>query len=243
MKNQFNALVFGAAIIGAAMILAYGVIHRNQTNGTLTVKGLGKKDFTSDLIYWEGTFSAQSANLEEGYSQLSSDRDKVLNYLVGKGLNKDQLVFSAVSTSKDTRNLYADNGRYLGEEFIGYNLEQRVEITSNQVDEVEKISREITELLNMGVQFYSQSPRYYFTQIEDLKVEMVSQATENARIRAEKMAEKSGAKLGSLKSAQMGIFQITGLYSNEEYSWGGVYNTTSKDKTASITMSLVYEVE
>jgi len=69
---------------------------------------------------------------------------------------------------------------------------------------------------------------------------MISKATENARIRAEKIAEFSGGKLGELDSARMGVFQITGQNSDENYSWGGTYNTTSKKKTASITMKLTY---
>jgi len=87
------------------------------------------------------------------------------------------------------------------------------------------------------------SPRYYYTKLEDLKIEMVSRATENALLRAKSISENSGAKLGELSLAQMGIFQITGQNSNEDYSWGGAYNTSSKEKTASITMKLTYLIK
>jgi hypothetical protein len=72
---------------------------------------------------------------------------------------------------------------------------------------------------------------------------MIQKATENARIRAEAIASNSGGALGGLRSANMGVFQITGQNSNEDYSWGGAFNTKDKNKTASITMRLVYEVE
>ena len=72
---------------------------------------------------------------------------------------------------------------------------------------------------------------------------MISQATEDARIRAEKIAENAGSNLGILKSARMGVFQITGQNSKEDYSWGGTFNTSSKEKTASITMRLQYQVK
>ena len=72
---------------------------------------------------------------------------------------------------------------------------------------------------------------------------MISKATEDARLRAEKIAEFSGGKLGELQSARMGIFQITAQNSAEDYSWGGTFNTTSKNKTASITMKLEYSVK
>ena len=72
---------------------------------------------------------------------------------------------------------------------------------------------------------------------------MISKATEDARLRAEKISEYSGGKLGELVSAKMGVFQITGQNSKEDYSWGGTFNTMSKNKTASITMKLVYKTE
>ena len=86
-------------------------------------------------------------------------------------------------------------------------------------------------------------PRYYYTRLADLKIEMISKATEDARIRAEKIADNSGGRLGELQSAKMGVFQITGQNSDETYSWGGAYNTSSKNKTASITMRLEYLVD
>ena len=70
---------------------------------------------------------------------------------------------------------------------------------------------------------------------------MISEATADAKERAEKIAENSGGELGDLLSADMGVFQIIGQNSNEEYSWGGTYNTSSKEKTASITMKLTYD--
>mgnify|MGYP002628296086 CR=1 FL=1 len=118
-----------------------------------------------------------------------------------------------------------------------------MQVDSEQVQEVEKTSREITELLNKGIQFYSQPPRYYYTKLADLKIEMISKATADAKLRAENIATNSGSDLGKLVSAKMGIFQITAQNSNEDYSWGGTFNTDSKLKTASITMKLTYKVD
>ena len=159
------------------------------------------------------------------------------------GINIEQLIYSAVSTNQKNKQIYSSDGNYIGDEFVGYELTQSVQIESENVDKIEKVSREITELLNKGVQFYSDSPRYYYTKLADLKIEMISKATEDARIRAEKISEFSGGKLGKLESAKMGVFQITGQNSKEDYSWGGTFNTSSREKTASITMKLVYKVE
>jgi hypothetical protein len=87
-------------------------------------------------------------------------------------------------------------------------------------------------------------PEYYYTQLAALKIEMISEATKDATLRAQKIAEESGCSLGVLKNGDMGVFQIVAPNSSEdEYSWGGSFNTSSKEKSASITMSLRFSVE
>ncbi|MCS5490839.1 SIMPL domain-containing protein [Algoriphagus limi] len=238
-----NAILFAIAIVLSSIIFGYAVINRNRPQGTVNVTGLGEKNFTSDLIVWEGNFSRSSANIQSAYANLEKDRAAVTQYLVSKGIPQEQLVFNAVTTNPTYEQNYSSDGRYMGQTFTGYQLDQSLVIESQEVEKVEKISREITELLNQGIAFYSQQPRYYYTELESLKLEMIAKATEDARIRAERIAENSGAKLGNLISANMGVFQITGQNSGEDYSWGGAFNTSSKNKTASITMKLVFEVD
>ena len=217
-----------------SFFLGKAVKDRNKVEGQIQVTGLGKADFSSDLIVWEGSFGATNPDIKQAYLTLENNRALINKYLSKKGINTKELVYSAVSTGRKNKQIYSDNGNYIGDQFVAYEL--------TQVDKIEKISREITELLNQGVQFYSESPRYYYTKLADLKIEMISKATEDARVRAENISKFSGGKLGELKSAKMGIFQITGQNSKEEYSWGGTFNTSSRKKTASITMKLVYKV-
>ncbi len=243
MKNSLSAIIFGIAIVVAAAFLGNAYVNRSKPDGQIEVTGLGSKDFISDLIVWEGSFNTSSPVLSEAYTQLATNKQTIASYLNSKGIADSTLVFSAVQTSRKTTPIYGDSGKYQGERFVAYELTQRINVESKDVEKVERTSREVTELLNQGVQFYSQSPRYYYTKLADLKIEMISRATEDARIRAEQIAMNSGGELGDLQSARMGVFQITGQNSAEDYSWGGTYNTSSKEKTASITMKLVYESE
>ena len=243
MKTNSNAVIFGIAIIISSIFLGRAYVNRAKTNGYIQVTGLGEQNFTSDLIVWEGDFMAEHYDLKQAYINLEKDKLVIKNYLIEKGVDENFLVFSAESSSKKTKRKYSSNGDFIGEDFVGYKLAQYVQIESGEVEKIEKISREITELLNQGVNFYSEPPRYYYTKLADLKIEMISKATENARIRAEKIAEFSNGSLGDLRSAKMGVFQITGQNANESYSWGGTLNTSSRDKTASITMKLVYSAD
>ena len=240
--NTAVALIFSIAIVLSTYLLSTAYIERGSSSGTVSVKGLGKIDFVSDLIVWSGEFSAQNTDLKTAYTELEKERKIIADYFKSKGINQDA-IFSAVSTEKIYKDVYTENGKYAGQEFTGYKLKQSVTITSKKVNLVENISREITELLNQGVEFYSDAPRYYYTKLEDLKLKLIEAATKNARERAEKIVEQAGADLGDLVSAKMGVFQITGQYSDEDYSWGGTFNTSSKEKTASITVRLIYTVE
>ncbi|MDA8956435.1 SIMPL domain-containing protein [Flavobacteriales bacterium] len=243
MKQYTNSIIFGIAIVASSIFLGKAYTDRTKIDGEIRVTGLGKADFSSDLIVWEGRFGAQNTDLKQAYQTLEKNKSTINQYLSEKGINTEQLIYSAVKTNQKNKRIYSSDGNYIGEEFVGYELTQSVQIESKEVDKIEKVSREVTELLNQGVQFYSESPRYYYTKLADLKIEMISKATEDARLRAEKISEFSGGKLGDLESAKMGIFQITGQNSKEDYSWGGTFNTSSREKTASITMKLVYKVD
>lgn len=243
MKPYLNKLILGISIIITALILANAFTNRNKTNNTISVTGLGAKDFNSDLIVWSGSFIKRNPNLKEAYSELDKDREKIKSYLVGKGINPANMVFSAVNITKEYDDVLDNNGKRLKSNFIGYMLNQSIQIESNEVDKIENISREVTELINSGVEFYSENPKYYYTKLAQLKIEMIAEATKDANNRARKIADNSDSEVGKLKKAEMGVFQIVAQNSSEEYSWGGSFNTTSKRKTASITVKLDYEIK
>jgi uncharacterized protein len=243
MKNYVSAILFSVAIIVTAVVLGNAYIKRAKPEGEIAVTGQGKRDFTSDLIVWEGNFSKLNQDLKTASAQLTQDKQLIAGYLSKNGINKNEIVFSAIEINEQVRPKYSEKGQYMGDEFVGYKLTQSIQITSKEIEKIEEISRRITELLNEGIQLNSQPPRYYYTKLSDLKIELISEATKDARERADKISENSGSTIDELISAQMGIFQITGQNSNEEYSWGGTFNTSSKEKTASITVKLNYSIE
>jgi len=242
MKNSFSPLIIGISIILTALILSAGIKNRNKALDQIDVTGLGKKDFVSDLIVWTGSFTRKSMDLKTAYAELSEDQSRIKQYLLGKGVKEGELVVSAVEINKEFDYHYDSEGRSTST-FSGYRLTQRVTIESNDVDRIENISRQVTELINTGVEFYSEAPQYYYTRLAELKIEMIASATEDARVRAEKIAQNAGAKLGELKSARMGVFQIIAQNSSEDYSWGGSFNTFAKRKTATITMRLSFGID
>ncbi len=153
------------------------------------------------------------------------------------------MVFSAINIDKEFNTRYDENGKQIGNDFTGYNLKQKVIVDSKNIDKVEKISREITELIQTGIELNSTAPSYYYTKLSELKIDLLAKASADAKLRGETIAKNAGSSLGKIKKATMGVFQITGQNSNEDYSYGGVFNTSSKNKTASITMKIDFAVE
>jgi len=242
LKNSLNVIIIAIAAIISSYLFSNAFQNRNKSNDTISVTGSGKKDFISDLIVWNGSFSKKSATLKEAYAALDADREKIKNYLLGKGISTTEMVFSAVNFNKDFETTYNENGTTKQQIFTGFTLTQSVNIQSKEVNKIEEISRQSSELINSGVEFYSSPPEYYYTKLAELKIQMIAEATKDANARAKSIAENAAASLGNLKKSDMGVFQITGQNSSEDFSYGGSFNTQSKNKTAHITVRLAYKV-
>ncbi len=240
-SKAYGAVVIALAIVVSSFVLRNAWIKGKKGNETISVTGLASKDFTSDLIVWKGNFSRTNMNTAEAFNDLKRDGEVIKDYLISKGVKENEIVFSAVAAQKQFDHMQIAQNQYK-DVFIGTQLTQDVQIESKDVDRVEKISRDITELLGQKIELNSYSPNYFYTKLADLKIEMLAAATKDGRIRAEKIAENSEAKIDQLSNADMGIFQITGQNSAEDYSWGGAFNTTSKNKTASITVKLDFSI-
>lgn len=244
MDNKGVAMGLGLAVglVGAAALVAGAWVQTHPQRDEIHVVGMAQRDFEADLIVWKGSFARKAMTMADAYAGLKADSAKVRAYFAEQGVKDDEIVFAAVSIDRQYHTEYDKNGN--GHEvFDGFALTQPVTIRSGRVDDVEKVSREVTGLIDQGVEFYSQNPEYYYTKLAELKLEMLAAATKDGTDRAEKIAENAHAHVGGLGEANMGTFQITAQNSSEDYSWGGAFNTSSKNKTASITVRLEFEVD
>lgn len=237
------AAIIAIAIICATLIIGSAYNYKFKKQETVSVVGGAEHNFTSDLIVWSAEYSRSFYNLQDAYAALKADEQQVRSYLTKSGIPDDNLVFSSITIDKLYTYKYDANGRQNGTAFNGYKLLQKVKVQSSDIEQVEKTSREITELLQSGIELSSQEPLYYYTKLSDLKVKLLKQASEDAYNRATTIAENANSKVGELKNASMGVFQITGQYNDERYSYGGAFNTSSKNKTASITVRLTYTLD
>jgi hypothetical protein len=243
MKQYMNTIIVAISVVIAGYLLASGYQNRAKVGNSISVTGLGEENFTSDLIVWKGNFSRKAMELKDANAALNKDKSTVTAYLKSKGLSSDEIIFQGVNISKDFYYDYDESGRLRNTIFNGYVLTQDLMVSSKKVDLVETISRQVTELIDRGVELNAYQPEYYYTKLAQLKQKMITSATKDAQERAQNIAENAGGSLGKLKNADMGVTQITGENSSEDYSWGGSFNTSSKKKTASITIKLRYEID
>ncbi|OJW83440.1 MAG: SIMPL domain-containing protein [Bacteroidetes bacterium 46-16] len=237
------AIVLAIAIIVGIYMLDKAYNYKFKTRNTVSVAGSANYNFTADLIVWSASFDHTSMDIKEAYNALKSDAKQINDYLVAHGIDGKEIVFSSIDIDKLFESTYNQDGRLTGNVFRGYKLRQTVKIESKNIDAVEKISREITELLQSGIELSSQEPMYYYTKLSDLKLDLLAKASMDAYNRAMTIAKNAHSHLGNLRRANMGVFQITGQYSNESYTYSGAYNTSSKNKTANVIVRMEYELD
>ncbi|PZP51703.1 MAG: SIMPL domain-containing protein [Pseudopedobacter saltans] len=240
-KININTVIIAIAVVLFAFIGKSAYKYKFKEAQTISVTGLAEKDFDSDLIVWTGNYSKTGSDLKSVYAELKRDENTIRQYLLKKGVANGDIIFTAIDISKNFETQTDENNRSTSV-FSGYTLTQTVKVESKDVDKVEAVSREVTELIESDIAFTSAAPAYYYSKLAELKLDLLSKASADAKSRANSIAENAGAKIGDLRSASMGIFQITGKNSNEDYSYGGTFNTSSRKKTASITMRSEYLV-
>ena len=241
MKNTgiIISIISGVAIIVFALIFANAYKYKYTNSNTINVTGNAKTDFESDIVKWSASYSRKSMDLSEGSEQLKRDRDLVRDFLLKQGIKQNEIRFNAVNINREFSTHSDQNGNSYST-FTGYSLSQNVSVESKELNKVDNASREISTLISQGIELSSNAPSYYYSALEDLKLKLISQASLNAKTRAENIAKEAGSSLGDLVNADLGIFQITGQNDNEEFSYGGAFNTTSRSKTANITVKASY---
>jgi len=243
MRNTIGVTIAALALIVAALIAANAYKFRFRSAETITATGSAETDFVSDQIVWRANFSRQGINLQPVYASLKSDEAVIKKYLNDAGIADSNFVFSSIDVQRNYSNQYDDGGRVTGSSFSGYILNGSVTVDSRNIPVVERLSREITGLLEKGIELNSTPPSYYYSRLNEMKIDLLSKASQDARLRAQTIAKNSDAALGNISKASMGVFQITGRNTNEDYSYGGVFNTSSKEKTASITVRVEYRAD
>lgn len=228
------------ATVASSVILSQGFLKVTKfTREQIAVTGSATKEITSDYAVWTGTLTKRETDLKAAYRNLSADLDRMKQYLTVAGVAGDELTVAQVSTET----VYKKNEKGNDTNDIeGYRLSQSVVVRSHDVDKVTRISQNSTSLIQDGIELESYAPEYFYTKLDELKVEMLGKATENAKQRAMTMAAATGNKIGFMRSARMGVFQITPVTSTDVSDYGE-NDTTSVKKKVMAVVSVAFAIE
>ena len=243
MIRALSYLVIGVCICIAVATFSKAWEKTHFSYQSIKVTGLSKRDFTSDLIVWSSSFSRKAYTLAEANAAIKKDIAAVKDFLLKSGVQENEITLSALQIIRDYQYKYDNNGRMTGQEFTGFNLTQAIQVESKNLPKVETAYKEAGSLIDQGIEFIAGEPDYYYSKLSDLKLDLLSEATKDGYVRATKIAENAQGSVGNMKNASMGVIQITGQNSNEDYSWDGAFNTKAKNKTATVTVKLEFEIK
>ncbi|MDZ4723840.1 MAG: SIMPL domain-containing protein [candidate division Zixibacteria bacterium] len=227
------SLVLGLALIICAFIASSTFVRVKGFGRAVTVTGAAIKPITSDFAIWEANVTADDLSLEAAYATIKTGLEKSRQFLIASGFADTSIEIGTVQVNRS----YDREGRP-----AGYTLYQSIKVHVADVDRITLLARESSSLIEQGVAITTLPPKYVFTKLEDLKIEMIKAATENAKLRAEQLAKTTGKEVGAPLSARIGVFQIRPLYSQEVSDYG-VNDMSSIQKEVVSTVNISFLIE
>ncbi|MEL7028601.1 MAG: SIMPL domain-containing protein [Pseudomonadota bacterium] len=211
-----------------------GFYEGRQSARYVTVKGLAERPVKADVATWPLRFTATGDDLGSAQAKIEADARALLAFLAERGLPAADAKLQRLEVVDQLAQQYR-SGPLQGNRFI---ITQTVLVRTEAVDLVASLSRDLGELVKSGIVLQDQmGPTYAFTGLNDIKPEMIAEATRNARDSAERFAADSGSSVGSILRANQGVFQILPLVQGEMY---GVGEAGQIDKKVRVVATVDY---
>lgn len=233
-------LFLAAGLAGSAAIVASTLTRLNDSN-SINVTGAARRNVRSDLVIWNASFSADAPTLLEAQQRLQADLLKVTEFLRHHDVTEIAIEPVVIRELTTKRKLEGDDDNYTVVR-VGYRLTQSFEVRSADVEGVPKLAANCGPLIEQGVALASGGFAFIYTKAGEAKVEMMAEATKDARARAELIAAQGGRRVDGLRSAKVGVVQINPLHSSAT-SWEGNNDTTALDKTIIATISASFAMK
>ncbi|MBQ3101761.1 SIMPL domain-containing protein [bacterium] len=233
-------IIISCAIIALALIVSSLIFSSKITkNENITVTGSAYKIVKSDSAKLSFSIRTRKITQKDAFLFLKKQVPEVEKYLLAKGIKKENIDIKSVNG----HNVYRQNDKgYSTNEIIAYEASQFIEIKSDDVLKIKEISTDIQSLINNGIYVEVYSPEYFYSDLASIKIELLKEASKDAKQRAESMLEATNARVGKVASMRMGVFQITPADSNM-VSDMGINDTSSIDKKVTAVANVVFKVK
>lgn len=198
-------------------LLANAAIDYKLFERSVTVKGLSEREYPADIVIWPIQFTAADNKLSTLYATIDQQTSLIKAFLQDKGIASADISFSSPAITDKSAQAYGNNA---GVQYR-YSAVQSVTVYSSDIETVRSVMSELSDLGKQGIVFtgdnYQAQTEYLFTRLNDVKPEMIEEATRQAREVAEKFAADSQSTLGKIKRASQGQFSISARDKNNPH--------------------------
>ena len=205
------AIMVGLIVLG--IMIPVGVNQYMSYTRTVDVKGLCEREVKADKVIWPLSYKIMGDDLQNVYKQIDAQNKVIVSFLKDGGIQENEISIASPKISDKFANEYGNNDRLY--RYVTTNV---VTVCTDKVDTVLALMAKQSQLIKQGVTLSSDNwenpTEFKFEGLNELKPEMVEEATINARQTAEKFAEDSDSKLGKIKRASQGSFSIENRDSN-----------------------------
>ena len=207
-RSKPTSFWLAVGLIAAAFILASAFIKFKEGPKTVSVRGLSERQVQADMALWPVKATITAATLEELYSSLDTSQKNIKAFFLSKGFKESELSTKQPRITDREAQLYGDlpvnKERYIAD--FGFLIK------SDRLELIKKAINDISELIAKGVSLSSSEVEYIYTKLNDIKPEMIREATLEAKKSAEQFALNSDSKIAGLKNAYQGLFSIEPIH-------------------------------
>lgn len=216
-KNLLPALAVGIGIIILGALLKSAIVHFKDSERVVSVKGMSEREVEADKVIWPLVYKEVGNDLLSLYNTLETTNAKIIEFLKSNGIQESEITVSPAEVIDLTAERYASQDiKYR------YNLTEVITVATDKVELVRKLMTRQSDLLKQGIAIstssdYRYTTQFIYTKFNDVKPQMIEEATKNARASAQKFAVDSQSELGKIQSANQGQFTITDRDANTPY--------------------------
>ena len=216
-KGKFFSGIFimmGLMVIG--LMITRAVDKFRSFDRTVNVKGLCEKEVKADKVIWPVVYKVMANDVQSVYDQTDGNNAAILAFLKSGGIESAEITVSVPNISDKFANEYGSNDRA-----YRYIATSVITVCTDKVDEVLALMSRQSELLKKGIvtggNSWENPVEFKYEGLNDIKPQMIEEATRNAREAAEKFAKDSDSRLGKIRTANQGTFTIENRDSNTPY--------------------------
>jgi len=208
-------LCTGLVVLG--LFISSSITKIKALDRTVTVKGLSEREIPANIAIWPIKFSEADNDLSNLFSVIQNKTSLITEFLRKNGFNENEISLTSPAILDRHAQGYVDTNKVT----FRYSANSTITVYTENVDSVRNATKKLVDLGKHGIaiagQDYQTRTEYLFTKLNDIKPEMVAEATKNAREVAIKFAMDSNSKLGKIKRASQGQFSISDRDSNTPY--------------------------